>query len=156
MHTVLLSSSPILDVDATLIIYLGVFFLLFFALRALVFRPTMALFDEREKAIDGAREEARNLEKEAEGKLVAFESEMAKVRAEAGTERDRLRNEGVRLERMLTDKVRKETEDTVRDAETRMAVEAEKIRTEIARETPVLGRQIAEKLLDRKIDEVSP
>jgi len=117
MPTVLLAGSPILDVDATIFIYLGVFFLLFFLLRALVFRPAMAVFDEREVAIDGAKAEARDLERAAEEKLAAFESEMAKVRAEALTERDRLRAEGTQLERTLTEKVRRETEELVADCE---------------------------------------
>lgn len=151
MPTVLLSSAPILDVDATLLIYIGVFFILFFILRALVFRPAMALFDERERAIDGARAEARNLEKEAERKLGAFEQEMSRVRAEATAERERLRAEGLRLERSLTEKVRNETEAMVREAEARMAAEAAKIRDEIARTSPVLARQIAEKLLGREV-----
>ncbi len=151
MSTVLLSSAPILDVDATLLIYLGVFFLLFFLLRAFVFRPTMELFDERERAIDGARQEARDLEREAEGKLTSFEEQMGKVRTEASAERDRLRAEGVRLERSLTEKVRAETDQVVRDAEARMADEAANVRKDIAESSPVLAREIAEKLLGREV-----
>ncbi len=151
MPTVLLSSAPVLDVDATLFIYLGVFFLLFFILRALVFRPSMALFDAREKAIDGAREEARTLEKEAEDKLDSFEQELAKVRGEAGAERDRLRAEGMRLERELAEKVRKETDELVREADERMAREAAGLREEIASSSPALAKQIAEKLLGREV-----
>jgi F-type H+-transporting ATPase subunit b len=151
MPTVLLSSAPILDVDATLLIHIGVFLLLFFVLRALVFRPAIALFDERERAIDGAREEARQLEREAEGKLDAFEGEMDRVRGEAGAERERLRAEGTRLERSLTEKVRTETEQMVREAEAKMATEAEKLRKDIAASSPVLARQIAEKLLGREV-----
>lgn len=150
MHTVLLSS-PILDVDATLFIYLGVFFLLFFMLRALVFRPMMALFDEREAAIDGAKRDARDLSKAAEEKLTAFEAEMAKVRVEAGGERDRLKADGLRLERSLTEKVKAETDKLVRDAEEKMAAEAVKARRDIAANSPVLARQIAEKLLGREV-----
>ena len=36
MHPLLLSGSPILDVDATLLVYVAVFFVLFFVLRAFV------------------------------------------------------------------------------------------------------------------------
>lgn len=151
MHTALLSGSPILDVDATFLLYIGLFFLLFFLLRSFVFRPMMALFDERELAIDGAKKEARQLEKSAEDKLLAFEDEMAKVRAEAGTERDRLRAEGSRLERNLLEKVRGETDQMVADAEKHMAAEAEKVRREIATTSPALARQIAEKLLGRQV-----
>lgn len=149
MHTALLSGSPILDVDATLFIYLGVFFLLFFLLRQFVFRPNMALFDEREQAIDGAKREAKKLEKSAEAKLTAFEDEMAKVRVEAGVERDRLKAEGMRLDRSLTDKVRAETDQMVADASKKMATEAEKIREEILAASPALAQQIADKLLGR-------
>jgi F-type H+-transporting ATPase subunit b len=151
MHTALLSGSPILDVDATLFIYLGVFFLLFFLLRAFVFRPMMALFDEREAAIDGAKSEARKLEKQAEDKLAAFEEEMAKVRTEAGADRDRLRAEGVRLERNLIEKVREETDEMVAEAQKKMDAEAEKVRKDIATTSPALARQIAEKLLGREV-----
>ncbi len=151
MPTVLLSSAPILDVDATLFIYLGVFFVLFFLLRAFVFRPTMALFDARERAIDGARAEAREIEKQAEDKLTSFEEEMARVRAEAGTERDRLRAESVRTERTLMDRVRTETDLMVKDAEKRMAEEAERVRKDIAASSPVLAREIAQKLLGREV-----
>ena len=87
MHPLLLSGSPILDVDATLLVYVAVFFVLFFVLRALVFRPMMALFDAREAAIDGAKREARDLEKRAEQKLLAFEDEMAKVRTGSSARR---------------------------------------------------------------------
>lgn len=149
MHTALLSGSPILDVDATLFIYLGVFFLLFLLLRQFVFRPNMALFDEREEAIDGAKRDARKLEKSAEAKLTAFEDEMAKVRVEAGAERDRLKSEGIRLERSLTEKVREETDKMVDEAGKKMAKEAVKIREEIATATPALAQQIADKLLGR-------
>lgn len=151
MPTVLLTSAPVLDVDATLFIYLGVFLLLFLILRALVFRPAMELFDERERAIDGARDEARGLEREAEEKLAAFETELTKVRAEAGVERERLRAEGVRLERSLTEKVRKETDEMVREADQRMGKEASALRKDIATSSPVLAKQIAEKLLGREV-----
>lgn len=151
MHTVLLSSAPILDVDATLLIYVGVFFVLFFLLRSLVFRPTMELFDERERAIDGARVEARQLEGEAESKLASFEEQMAKMRAEATAERERLRAEGTRLERTLIEKVRAETDRMVRDAEKHMAEEAARVRADIAARTPVLAREIAAKLLGREV-----
>jgi len=149
MHPVLLSGSPILDVDATMLIYVGVFFLLFFILRAFVFKPMIALFDEREKAIDGAKRDARALEKEAEAKLAAFEVEMAKVRAEVGAEREKMKAEARRSERELLERVRKETDEMVANADAKIAKEAAQIREEIAASSPALAKQIAEKLLGR-------
>jgi len=151
MHPLLLSGSPILDVDATLIVYVVVFFILFFILRAFVFRPMMALFDAREKAIDGAKKEARSLEKEAEAKLAAFEDEMAKVRIEVGAEREKMKTEARRTERQLIDKVRIETDGMIADADEKMKVEAARIRKDVAGITPALAQEIAEKLLGRGV-----
>lgn len=151
MHTALLSGSPILDIDATFLIYLAVFGFLFFLLRAFVFRPTMALFDAREEAIEGAKRKALRLEKDAQEKLAAFESEMAKVRVEAGVERERLRAEGKQLELELTEKVRTETETLMADADAKMSTEAAAARKDIATTAPELARQITEKLLGREV-----
>lgn len=151
MHPVLLSGSPILDVDATLLIYLAVFFALFFILNGLVFRPMMALFDAREKAIDGAKRDARNLEKRAEEKLEAFEQEMGKVRKEVGAERDRMKAEAALVERELLAKVRGETEKLLSEASAQMNAEAARVREGIAANSPALARQIATKLLGREV-----
>ena len=148
---VLLSGSPVLDLDASVFIYLGIFGLAFLMLRALIFRPVIDLMDAREEAIDGAREEAKALQKEAAAKLDAFEKEMSKVKAEAAVERDRLRAEGLRLERSLIERVRGDTEALVQKAEGEMADEAKKARAQIASATPTLAKQIAERLLGREV-----
>lgn len=150
--SVLMLGSPILDIDATFLIYLAVFAVIFFMLRALVFRPTMALLDAREEAIDGAKRQARDLEKTAEDKIRRFQDEMQKMRTEANTERDRLRAEGSRLERNLIDRVREETEGMVRDAEKKIGDESAVIREKIHADAPRLAGEIAEKLLGRGVD----
>jgi len=151
MHPLLLSGSPILDVDATLLIYVVVFFVLFFILRQLVFRPMMALFDAREAAIDGAKQEARDLEKSAEEKLAAFEDEMAKVRTEVGADREKMKAAARQTERQLIEKVRAETDALVAEADAELEKEATRIRGEIAVTSPRLAKEIAEKLLGRGV-----
>ena len=151
MHPVLLSGSPILDVDATLLIYVGVFFALMLILNTFVFRPMMALFDAREKAIDGAKKDARNLERRAEEKLKAFEQEMAEVRKEVGAERDRMKAEALRTEREIIDEVRAETDELLAAADARISSEAARARESIVGSSPALARQIAAKLLGREV-----
>ncbi|MBW2465395.1 MAG: ATP synthase F0 subunit B, partial [Deltaproteobacteria bacterium] len=109
LTSALLSGGSILDLDGTIFVQLAIFFIAFFILRELVFKPMMTLFDAREEAIDGARKEAKAMEQEALDKGVTFDEEMRKVRLEAGEERDKLRGEGQRLEREMLDKVRSET-----------------------------------------------
>src|SRR5690606_19373325 len=102
-------------------------FLAFFILRSLVFKPMVRLFEAREEAIDGARADARQMEKDAAKKADAFEEEMRKVRLEAGAERDKLRQEGLRLERTILEKVRQDTQQSVTAAEKKLEEEAARI-----------------------------
>src|SRR5262245_39364120 len=106
----LLSGGSIIDLDGTVFVQLAMFFIAFFLLRVLVFKPMLAVLDAREEAIDGAKELAKRLEVEVKEKQASFEAELRKVRGSSGEERDRLRAEGQELERKLLDKVRQETQ----------------------------------------------
>ena len=150
---VLLEGSPILDIDGSFPLYVGVFLVLFIVLDRFVFKPVMALEDAREAAIDGAAKDAKDLEKEAKAKYASFQEEMDRVRVSAGAKRDELRAEGQKLERQLTDKVRGETDGMVKAAEERMATEADAIRREMSAQAPALARQIAAKLLGREVQQ---
>ncbi len=151
LSTAILAGGSIIDLDGTLFVHLVIFFLAFFILRSLVFKPMVRLFEAREEAIDGARADARQMEKDAAKKADAFEEEMRKVRLEAGTERDKLRQEGLRLERTILEKVRQETQQSVVDAEKKLADEAARIRREIQTSVPILAREMATKLLGREV-----
>src|SRR5215510_11102858 len=76
---VLLAGGSVIDLDASLFIQMAIFFTAFFILKGLVFRPVMTLFDARDKAIEGARAEAKQMETEALEKREHFESELRRV-----------------------------------------------------------------------------
>lgn len=151
LSTAILAGGSIIDLDGTFLVHLLVFFLAFLLLRSLIFKPMVSLFEAREQAIDGARAEARQMEREAEEKAGAFEEAMRTIRLQAGEERDRLRQEGLRLERTILEKVRQETQKTIADAEKRMAGEAGRIRRDIQSAVPALARDMATKLLGREV-----
>ena len=150
LPAVLLSGGAVIDIDASLLIQLVIFFVAFEMMRRFVFRPMIALFDAREAAIDGAKRDARKIEGEADEKLKAFELEMKKVRLEAGAERDAIRQEAARLERELLSKAREEADVMMADATQQMDTEAAKIRADMKTSVPALAAQIADKLLGRK------
>lgn len=151
LSTAILAGGSIIDLDGTFLVHLLIFFLAFLLLRSLIFKPMVSLFEAREQAIDGARAEARQMERDALEKADAFEEEMRTVRLQAGEERDKLRQEGLRLERTILEKVRQETQKTVADADTRMRDEATRIRRDIQSSVPVLARDMATKLLGREV-----
>ena len=149
--TVLLAEGSIIDLDATFFVQLVVFGVAFFVLRALVFKPLIAVFEAREAAIDGAKAEARKLSEEAVEAGATFEEELRKVRIAAGAKRDELRADGRRLEQSILEAVAAETQQQMREAAEQLDREAEKLRGHIHKSVPELGAQIASKLLHREV-----
>src|SRR5690349_7688504 len=104
----LLSGGAIIDLDGTIVFQLVTFLLVFVVLRSFVFKPMLALFDARDRAIDGAKAAAKDLEQGADEALKEFETKVKAAKIEAAAERDRLRTDGQRLERELVAKAREE------------------------------------------------
>jgi len=146
----LLSGGAIIDLDGTIVFQAITFLAVFLVLRSFVFKPMLALFDAREKAIDGAKAAAKNLESDADEALKTFESKVRAAKVEATIERDRLRSDGQRLERELVARARAEADKTLADATKSMNEQATAVRAHMSGAVPVLAGQIAEKLLGRK------
>ncbi|MET0342004.1 MAG: ATP synthase F0 subunit B [Polyangiales bacterium] len=147
----LLSGGSIVDLDGTVFVQLAMFFVAFFILYALVFKPMVALLEAREAAIDGARDEAKLLEREVAEKQATFDLELRKVRGTSGEERDRLRAEGQELERKLLERVRAETQTLQTEARARFEQEARIARSELAAQRGELAREIASRVLGREV-----
>jgi F-type H+-transporting ATPase subunit b len=149
--SMLLSGGSVIDLDGSIFIQLGIFFVAFFMLKALVFRPVMELFDAREAATTGAKQDALRMDEEAAQKRAHFEGELRKVRASAGEDRDRLRAEAQKLARELTDKARFEANAAQKSAKARLDQEASGVRERAMRDVPQLAKDIAAKLLGRSV-----
>lgn len=141
-----------MDLDGTLFVQMGVFFVAFLVLRALVFNPIMSLVEAREAAVGGAKVEADKMQADAESRRDHFESEMRRVTAEANTERDALRGEAQDLARKLTDEARAESAQAMASAKAKLDADADKIRAEARATIPGLAKEIASKLLDRSVN----
>lgn len=150
LHAGLVLGGAIIDLDGTFFLQFGIFVVLFFVLRSLVFGPVMAVLDAREHATDGAKDEARDLESRAKEKLAAFEAEMTKAKVELAAERDRMRKDGAELERELLTKARADADKILEDASRTIAEESRVVRGHMATSVPQLAGEIAEKLLGRK------
>lgn len=148
---VLLSGGSIIDLDGTVFVQLAMFFIAFFALYVLVFKPMVALLDARDLAIEGAKDEAKHLDAEVLEKQASFEAELKRVQSTSGEERERLRAEGQDLERKLLETVRVETTQLLNDAKTQLDSEAVLARSELTAQRPELARIIASRVLGREV-----
>jgi F-type H+-transporting ATPase subunit b len=147
----LLSGGSIIDLDGTVFVQLAMFFIAFFALYVLVFKPMVALLDARDLAIEGAKDEAKHLDAEVLEKQASFEAELKRVQGTAGEDRERLRAEGQELERKLLETVRVETTQLLNDAKTQLDSESVVARNELVAQRPELARIIASRVLGREV-----
>ena len=94
------------DFDATFLVQLVLFVGLTLVLKPLLFDPMLKLFEERERRIDGAKLQARKIDEKSAGALTKYETEMAKARAAANAEREKIRAEGLKREQEILGAVR--------------------------------------------------
>lgn len=150
LGVMLAGGSPV-DLDGSFFVQLAIFFIAFLILRGLVFKPVMGLFDQREQAMEGSRQQAEQLETEAEAKREHFEGQLRSVRQKANEDRQRLQAQAQQLARELTEKARRENVAALSSARAQLDLESKGTRQKAHAEVSMLARQIAEKLLGRSV-----
>ena len=139
------------DINWTFAAQLVLFVLLFLVLKPLLFDPMLRLFEERERRIEGAKNEAREMYKEADEKFAKYEAELVGVKREAGEERDKLRADGQRREQAILAKVRAETNALLEEGKAKIAKDGEGLRKELDATSQALAREIASRVLGREV-----
>jgi F-type H+-transporting ATPase subunit b len=142
------------DVRPGLIFWtLVTFFIVAFILRRAAWGPILKAVDEREKAISGSIEAAKRERAEAEKLLGEQKSAIAGARAEAA---DMMRKNQADMEKFREDlmaKSRKEADDLKADARRSIEEEKNKAVADLKAQAVGLAIQIAEKLIDEKLDD---
>jgi len=148
--TVALAGGSVVDVDATVVVQLGCFLVLFLILRPLLFRPLLAVLMERERCTEGDVKEAKRRQIEAEDKMRRYERELQRIREKASAEREKLRDSGRAREREILDKARLDVNDNVSRGRQSMQDQTDQVRAGLDREVRAISRQIVEAVLGRK------
>jgi F-type H+-transporting ATPase subunit b len=139
------------DFDATFLIQFVLFAGLTLVLKPLLFDPMLKLFEERERRTDGAKLEARKIDERSTHALTKYETEMAKARAAANAERDKMRAEAVRKEQEILGSVRTAAAQTLEDGKKSALAEADRIRTALRAQSAVIARDLAGRVLGREV-----
>lgn len=142
-------AGSVIDLDLSMFLQLGIFLVLFLILRPLLFKRLVDLFAAREKSIDGAQAEAREMEEESKKKTAAYEDAMKKVRAEASVERDQLRNDANKAAGAIVAKARDEATRRLDDGKRAIQAEAESLRGDLAKRAREIGLELSRRLLGR-------
>lgn len=147
----LANERPLINIDITLLLNLGVWLVLFFFLRAVLWKPMLDLIEAREAGTEGARKTAAKLEHDAKDLRERLTKELSSARAAATAERDSLRAEGTRRDAEITAKVRDEVAASVEKQRAEIASQKQQVRGEIMGLVPALAADIATKVLRREV-----
>lgn len=139
------------DLDASLVVQIGLFLLLLVILKPLLFDPMLRLFEEREKKIEGTRREATKEDERSAKALAKYEGVLAKAREAGNLERDQLRAEGQKKEAEILSLVRSQTTATVEGGRKAIGDEAKAARAALETEANLLGQTIASRVLGREV-----
>jgi F-type H+-transporting ATPase subunit b len=140
-----------IDFVYTALVQIVAFLALWFLLSKLLFRPFIALLEERENRSEGLKAAAALLVAEGERLRAEYESAIAKANEEGAAVKETILQEARQTrERLLA-------ESRAQAAE-RMTAVREDIKKEMAKgrelalqEAAVIARQMAEKILERKV-----
>ncbi len=142
---------PLIDVDGTLFLQLGLFILMWIALSALLFRPYLRMRAERDKGIGGARDEAHKMEERARTIVGEYEGKFGRAKLRGQEERARLRSEAAARERQLLGQARDESQRAIEAAKTKITSDAEAARKQLDAQARELAKQMAKKILGREV-----
>ncbi len=141
------------DLDASLLVQIGLFVVLLLILKPLLFEPMLKLFEEREKRIEGTRRQASKEDERSAKALAKYEAILNKAREAGAAERDAIRAEGVRKEAESMARVRDTVAKTIEQGRASLAANATTTRAALNAEATVLGRGIASRVLGREVSQ---
>jgi F-type H+-transporting ATPase subunit b len=150
----LLAAAPqaiTVDIDWTFLVQLVLFVGLTLILKPVLFDPMLKLFEERERRIDGAKAQARQIDEKSATALAKYEGEMAKARAAANVDRERIRAEALRHEQQILADVRAATAKVLDDGKRAAQAEADRARAALRGEAATMARDLASRVLGREV-----
>lgn len=131
------------DFDKSVFLQMMLFSLLVIVLKPLLFDPMLRVFALREERTDGAKSEAREMQEKAAEILSNYESQVAKVRSEATSERDNLRKETAAREAEILEEARVAAEVIAKEGREKLAVEVAALSSDLDKHAAVLAKEIA-------------
>jgi F-type H+-transporting ATPase subunit b len=143
--------APLLDLDGTIFIQLGLFLFMIVMLRTLVFKPWLALRAEREDRIGGEKRRATELDQKATEILTDYEARIARARQIGNDERQKRRLEAQAQERQMVGQAREQSEQAIAAQTEAMKKQREEARIKLVAGAQGIGRAVATKILGREL-----
>jgi F-type H+-transporting ATPase subunit b len=142
---------PILDLDSTVFLQLGIFIVTALILSRFLFRPYLEVRAARSHGIEGAKEEARRMDEEAAARLADYQHALTQARSKASAERGRLQGDAVKRDHEITEAARVATQSALEQARARLDTDAKAARAQLEPRAQDIAKAIAKKILGREV-----
>lgn len=123
------------------------FFLLFFLLNTILFKPFLKLFQERDENTKGALEQAGALSKEKDEVLAQIDEKLSEARGRARAAFEDLSKKGLEIQKNQLDTAQNEAVEINRKAKSDLEAATEKARISLKSDIETFSKQIVEKLV---------
>jgi F-type H+-transporting ATPase subunit b len=142
---------PVVDIDNTIFIQGGLFLLLIFVLKPLLFDPWLAARDRRAQRIGGAHEEAALMREQADEKSVEYDARLRRAKDEAISLRSDRRKVAEAEEAKLVASARQEAAESLDATKARISADIEQARTELQGRVDSLAADVTKQVLGRAV-----
>lgn len=140
-----------IDFVYTVLVQIVAFLALWFVLSKLLFKPFIALLEERENRSEGLKAAAASLVAEGERLRAEYESAIAKANEEGAAVKETLLQEARQTRERLLAESRAQAADRMTAVREDIKNEMAKSRALALQEAAVIARQMAEKVLGRMV-----
>lgn len=123
------------------------FLILFFALRAIFFKPVANVFKEREAAINGALDDAKKMVASKDEAVARMNAELLSAKKQAKGIFDSLKEEGVIKQKEMLSNAEAEAVEMIEKARQELRAEAEKARVALRADIDKFSEDIVNKLV---------
>jgi len=140
-----------IDIDYSIFIQIGLFLLIWLFLARFVFTPYQRLLEEREQRTEGMKAEAERLLAEAEQLQMQFEERITKAKGEGNSIKEGIRQEALQAREELLTHAHEDAARFLQTVRQQIQEEMQKGRQLAVQEAEVIGLEMAEKILGRKV-----
>jgi len=137
-----------LELNYSFFVMLLNFLVLLFILNAILFKPVLQIFKEREDTIKGNLDSAKNLQEKSEEGIARLNRELAESRSKAKEIFEALRAEGLNRQREVLSAAKVSADASLEQAKQEIRAEAEKARRALRVDVDKFSDEIVRKLVN--------
>jgi F0F1-type ATP synthase membrane subunit b/b' len=138
-------------INFTLIVQLAIVLGLMVVLGQVIFKPFLAILQERKDRVTEAEKKARSLQQQTEELIKQYRDGISAAQIQGAMIRERIRKESLTRETEGLEAATEEANRLIREMKEKIAEQTEATRITLQSQSQALSREIAERILGRSV-----